>query len=1229
MEGLGAQEPQLAAFLKDDLRAVGSAAEAHGADAGDILADENALDAVAQRVPGVIAGGAIAVHVAAAADDHPAIPVEDEVAVIACPAGQMNIRRAAGDEPAGLEQAGLAADNILALVGQAVSVEQVEHAVQIDIARLILTGYEVHLPPGLAVGCPAGIQNVLGAAHIAALAAAELAGAAVIDQGVLVVCAAGLLLGVGIQDLRGAVSLHVIGGHAEAVVIRGHGQIHRVEFLGCHGKVEIGVVGDGIALLAGGTADEVDDTVLLIHRAALQRLRAGIGVIMPGEHEVDAHLVQHAGYHFVDLRIAAGDIGVVRGLMHAQDLPLGTALRRILLQPVQSLSQLALGSGIVDHGKIHIAIGNGIVAAWAAVGQVIDRRGRRAVAVTGILVVAQNVEDVHAAELIRAQHAGHFPPIAQAGGVIHRVAGLNAQRVIAPADHIGQRRDIGQILCLNIAQNKEVQRIRPVEGEGLFLGPGAVPAHPVPIGLTGRQAADGDAVGHNGLVAAAGKGAKLGGGPQRRPAAAVHRCILQQLLLAVGRAGQPADVLLRAAVLCRVVQNVKGQLALAHRVIAEHVILEGDVAGGVLGIDAVGAGGGAEPIRCQAALPVGGAQQAVIRQVHRHVGRRQAVAVLHAEGPAKSHDNGICRDRVIGRHRHGDLPGGEGPRALVRQLIAAGFHRIAENVALSQLRGYMELHRGDQVAGLRPGLQLRVNGHHAGKALVGIAALIAVGELHRVIREQLAQLQRRGNAAGLAAADLQADLLAQDRRCGIGRHGDGRRRVVRCIHCEVDGLGGLVAGLVAHGGGQGVRSVGQPDIAEVSLLAGGDGLEIIGIVVIGVDAVDEHAHGIQPAGVAVVHVVLLGGKVEYAVGQHGAVLQGLLIHGHAADDRVVHVIHVGAIHELHVVEIDAARRFGAHHLGAVNVHQAEGHAGLDGEGARELRQVRLQIAPAFPPHAGILVGPGALVRTEHLGLEGEVIRLIAAVAVRHIASEPQTGGGAVAFPLDADALGRIHPHADGRGHAGDRDLIAGTHAGALRHVGAGAEVEVELEGVTAEAHRLIIVDADDLRRLHAALAIVAGEEIAAVALAADGVVFLGGGDCAGFRVRIVLKVKHQRGQLAHDQVDAGGDAAVKGRRHRHRAVEALPLGGGEDVAVKGAQALVGQRPHQVARLVVHVAALVLDLHAEVRAVVEAQADLRGVEIDAVRLGQLNAGAAHHGAAAQRLHRHDALGIRGG
>ena len=273
----------------------------------------------------------------------------------------------------------------------------------------------------------------------------------------------------------------------------------------------------------------------------------------------------------------------------------------------------------------------------------------------------------------------------------------------------------------------------------------------------------------------------------------------------------------------------------------------------------------------------------------------------------------------------------------------------------------MELHRGDQVAGLCPGLQLRVNGHHAGKALVGIAALIAVGELHRVIREQLAQLQRRGDAAGLAAADLQADLLAQDRRCGIGRHGDGRRRVVRCIHCEVDGLGGLVAGLVAHGGGQGVRSVGQPDIAEVSLLAGGVGLEIIGIVVIGVDAVDEHAHGIQPAGVAVVHVVLLGGKVEYAVGQHGAVLQGLLIHGHATDDRVVHVIHVGAIHELHVVEIDAARRFGAHHLGAVNVHQAEGHAGLDGEGARELRQVRLQIAPAFPPHAGILVGPGALV----------------------------------------------------------------------------------------------------------------------------------------------------------------------------------------------------------------------------------------------------------------------------
>ncbi len=695
------------------------------------------------------------------------------------------------------------------------------------------------------------------------------------------------------------------------------------------------------------------------------------------------------------------------------------------------------------------------------------------------------------------------------------------------------------------------------------------------------------------------------------------------------RAGKPADVLLRAAILRHIVQDVKGQVCIPHRVIAENLILEGDVAVGVLRVDAIAARRGAELLRHQAAVLIRRTQQRIVRQINGYTGGRLAVSVLHTDRPAAAHDDGLSRKRIIGRHRQSGFLRREGAPAQIGQLIGAGLYGIAEHIALPQLYRHVKLHSGDEVAALRAFPALCVNGQRAGKALIGIAALIAVGKLHCVVREQLAQLQLRGNALHVVAPDLQAKLLPQHRRCAVRLHRDGRRRIVRSLHREVCSLGGLVTGLVAHRDGERVRAVGQSDVAQVRLLTGGDGLEVVVRIVVGVDAVDVDTHRVEPAGVAVVHVVLLRGEVEHTVGEHRTVGQGLLVHGDAADDRVVHVVHIGAVHKLHVVKVEAARRLRTQHLGAVDVHQAEGHTGLDGKGTVKSPQVRLQIAPAFPPHTGILVGPGALVRAERLGLKGEVVWLVAAVAVGHIASEPQSGGCAVAFPLDAHALGHIHPHADRRGHTGDRDLVAGAHARAFRHVGAGTEVEVELEGVAAKAHRLIIVDTDDLRRLHAALAIVAGKEIAAIALAANGVILLGGRDCAGLRIGVVLKVKHQRGQLAHDQVDAGGDAAVKCGGHRHCAVKALPLGGGKEVAVKGSQLLVGQRPQQVARLIVHVAAPALHFHAEVRAVVEAQADLLGVEVNAVGLGKLNDGAAHHDAAAHRLHGHVTLGLRTG
>ncbi len=1228
LEGAVVDALQLAALFKGDRGAAGSHAEGICTDGGDTGTHMDALDPGLELEPGHRAKGFGLIHGPRSGQQESTVRIEDKLDVHTAQAGGQNARIGTLHKDALFKDADLAADDALALECVTVLLKEGRHRVDVDITDLILAGYKVHLASILAVSCPAGVHDLLCIANIAAFGAAELSGAPVIDQGMLIIFAAGLFLGVGIHHPGAAIRLHIIGRHAEAVIVRKHGQIHRIELLRRHSKVEVGIIRDGIALLARGTADEVDNTVLLIHRAVLQGLRTRIGMVVTGEHEVDARLVQYAGYQLVDLRIAAGDIGVVRGLMHAQHLPLSLALRCVFLQPAQRLSQLRLGAGIVDNGKVYISVGNRVVAAGAAGGQIVHRRSCLALAVAGVLMVAQHVQNIRAAELIRAQQAGHVLPVAQPGSVVHRVAGLDTQAVATLADLVCQRCDVGQILGLDIAQDKEVQRIRSAGCKGLLPGPGTLVSHAVLVALARRQADDGHAVDHDRLVAAAGKGTQLRVGRQCHPAVAANRSILQELLLTAGCTGEPADVLLTRAIPGHVVEDIEGQLNLACGIIAENLILEGNIAACILGIDLIGARCGAEPFRHQAALLVGSAQQAVVRQIHGHIGRRLTLAGLHADGSAPAHNNGLRRDDVVGRHGHGDLTGGEGARALIRQHIAAGLHGIAERIALPQLSRNPETHRCDQIAGLCARLQLRIDSHHAGEALILVAALIAVGKFHRVIREELVQLQGGRNAADLAAADLQCDLLAQNRRLRIGCYRHRHSRIVSGIHGEVNGLGGLVAGLVAHRRGQGVRTVGQVHVAEVGLLAGGNALEVIGLVVIGIDAVDVHTNRVQPAGVAVVYIVLLRLKVQHAAGQHRAIGQRLLVHGDAADDRVVHVIHIGAVHKLHIVEVETARLLGTHHFGTVNIHQAEGHTGLDGEWPGISGQVCLQIAPTFPPHAGILIGPGALVRTECLGLEGEVIRLIAAVAVGHIASEPQAGGGTVTFPLDANTLRGIDPHADGRGHTGDRDLVAGTHAGTFRHIGAGTEVEVQLQGMAAEAHRLLIVDADDLRRLHAAFTIITGIEVGAVACAVTNrIVVLGRNDLAGLRIRVVLKVENQRGQLTHDQTDGGGEAAVKGRGHRHRTVEALALGGGKDVAVKGTQILVGQCPQQVAHLVGHVAALALDLHAEVRAVVKAQADLLSVKVDIIGLGQLDAGAAHHGAVLNSLHRHDALGIR--
>ena len=398
-------------------------------------------------------------------------------------------------------------------------------------------------------------------------------------------------------------------------VLAGHvdGQIYGVELLRGLDKVEVRVNRSAVALLTGGAADEVNRAVF-VHLTALERLSSRIGVVMAGEYDVYTGFIDSGGNQLIDFRVAAAHIGIVGGLVHTQHLPGAACLSGIRLQPFKRIPELCLRAGVVYDCDVHIAARYGVVAACALGGHVVYGCRCTADAVAGILVVAEDVEHLRAAEVISTEETYNIHPVAVVGGIVHRVTGLNAVVVAGGLDIIHDSRDIGQILGLNIAKHKEAGAGAGLEAS--YIRPFIAAADGIIIAYAGLEIAQSYAVDHGRSVFARNEGAKLGLCLDSGPVLSARGGVLYGLRIDACCVAEPAYVLLSTGAAGGIHHNAVGLAVLSGLVlVGDNAAIEGDVALLVLGKHNIGACFGAELIGHELAALIGYAEKLTILSV--------------------------------------------------------------------------------------------------------------------------------------------------------------------------------------------------------------------------------------------------------------------------------------------------------------------------------------------------------------------------------------------------------------------------------------------------------------------------------------------------------------------------------------------------------------------------------------------------------------------------------------
>ena len=968
-------------------------------------------------------------------------------------------------------------------VGDAVIAEVVHLLADLLPAGDIVAGQEVHLLFGALDGHPAGVLRVLDVDQLAADRTGRLA--ILVGRQLVALRAAGLQR----RGIDHTAVLAVVSGDRHFLAVGRDVQDQARVSLLLVGKREIGShrIVDVFGLLAQIAANEIGHAVFGNGRAVLGH-DARIRVVMAGEDHVDAGSLCRGRDLLMEPLAAALGVRVIRRLVDGQDLPHAGALRRVLLEPFAGCAQVG---AVVDDGDIDIAVLHGVVVLAR---ELKDIAGSAAAEVAVVLMVAERVDEVHVRERV-VKRLLHLGPHGVVGAVVDIVARLEAEIDLLVLDEIAERvedRDaLGIRLTvtghLRVAHDDEGRGVllRRVRAEGVQLGPCAAVADAELIVRSGRQARKLNSVDISRILGGGETGERRGA-IGRLPGIRALDAVLHDRLAARTEAGQPADVLVRAAALNGV--EMDGGILRAGSVCQNGDLRRlGDTLrtdsrehadrAGVLGLHGIG---------LEQAVGIGLADLRAVER-HGHTGGGTAVLFIdrdhagHADRLRAGLDAVVCRQRQTHRRlrRRIGLAVRRGERDVghrVRELVD---RRVQTGVDLEGQCGQLALDRCRRLKVQRQ--------HGLLKAGLGIHQFAghAVGKLHRRLANIIVEVEHRDvRGADLAVRRDRQRIVAAERdevRAADADRGRIRHRVAG--DDKGRGLFDRVAELIGHGHRHGVLAVLERQTH------GRIRVGIVRLELLAVD-LDDRCLGIDAGAVLTVHIVIRGDRFDrVGVDDGGAVVRKrLAVDRHVVDDRVVQVIEVCAIDGAIVIEVDGAvappSACMSHHI--VDLCWLIGQPEHTCAGDDAQRVLIILVLPNVLNICRAVHPPGPV--NDRGGLAICALMREKVIFSSIVAALPEHNVGIER--ITRRVFRCIDPDADLRGRALDLDLVAAVaniEVGVFRPV-IRLVVIVQLHGVVAEAHLTAL---GRRRHLQVAAAIlrdrVVRPEVIAIAVGAEDV----------------------------------------------------------------------------------------------------------------------------------------------
>ena len=784
-------------------------------------------------------------------------------------------------------------------VGDAVIAEVMHLLTDLLPAGDIVASQEVHLLFGALDGHPAGVLRVLDIDQLAADRTGRLA--ILVGRQLVALRAAGLQR----RRIHKAAVFAVIGRDCHCLIVGRNVKDQAFIILLCIGIFEArrNLIVDISGLLAQVAAGEVGHAVFRNGFAVLGH-DARVRVVMAGEDHVNAGSFRGGRDLLVELFAAAARVRVIRRLVDGQDLPHAGALRSVLLEPCAGFAQVG---AVVDDGNIDIAVLHGVIILTR---ELEDVTGNRAAEVAIVFVVAKRMDEVHARERV-VKRLLHLGPHGVVGAVVDIVARLEAEIDLLVLDEIAELFEDRDALGIRLAVAGHLRVAHDDESGGVLcsgtraevvcIRPGAAVADLELIIRAGRQARELNRI-DIGSVLGGGEAGERAGAVSRLPGIRALDAVLNDCLAGRADAGQPADVLARAAALGRVEID-------ACILRTGSVRQNGDLRR--LG-DAIRASGRERADRAGRHVLHGiglkqtvGVRLADLVTVKRHGHAGSGTSVLVVDRDHAGHTdrlraglNAVVR-RQRQTHRRLGRRVGLATRCSERNVGHVVRKLVDRRV---QVRSDIELQAG-QFA-LDRGHRLEVQFEHGFlKAGLGVLqrAGHAVGIGHRRLADVIVEVEHR-DVCGLDLAvrrNRQRIVAAERDKVGTADADRGRIRQRVAGDDESHGLFHRVAELIGHGHRHGVLAVLQRQA---------DGRSRVGIIrpdLIAVDF-DRGCRRIDAGAVLTVHIVIRSDRFDrVGIDDGGAVArERLAVDRHAADDRVIEVIEVRAVDGAVVIEID-------------------------------------------------------------------------------------------------------------------------------------------------------------------------------------------------------------------------------------------------------------------------------------------------------------------------------------